>query len=293
MEHITAKTIISKSKSKVWFGCDYIMNIYRGCNHGCIYCDSRSECYHVDNFDQIRAKANANNIIAKELKSKRIKGVVATGAMSDPYNAFEKETQYTRGALKLIDQNQFGIAIATKSNLVTRDIDIIKSIARHSPVIVKMTITTFDDSLCKVLEPNVASTSERFDALRQLSDNGIFCGILLMPILPFINDNEENILNIVRKAKECNVKFIYGAFGVTLRTNQRDHYFEKLDILFPGLKQFYLKQYGHQYSCASPNAKKLYECFTKACQKYGILYKMSDIVHAYQKNYQEEPLTLF
>lgn len=294
MKFISAKTIISSySSNNSWFGNNYNMNIYKGCSHGCIYCDSRSECYKVDNFDEVRAKENALNIISKELKGKRKKGVIGTGAMSDPYNPLEKEYALTRGALELINTNGFGVSIATKSDLILRDIDLLKSIQSHSPVLVKITITTCDDELCKKIEPNVAVSSKRFHAIKELSKNGIFAGILLMPVLPFLEDNEENIRAIVNLAHESGAKFIYPTFGVTLRQNQRDWYFEKLDEKFLGIKQKYIKQFGNSYSCTSPKAKMLWSVFKMECEKRGILYKMKDIIYGYKDSYENTQLSLF
>lgn len=294
MKLIPAKTIISGyGKGSSWFGNNYNMNIYKGCCHGCIYCDSRSECYHVDNFDEVRAKENALAIIERELKSKRRKGVVGTGAMSDPYNSFEKKYRLTRGALSLIDTYRFGISIATKGALVTRDIDILKQIQQHSPVLIKITITTCDDELCSKIEPDAALSSERFAAIRELSDNGIFAGILLMPVLPFLEDDEKNISGIIRLAHENGAKFIYPAFGVTLRQNQRDWYFNKLDEHFPGLKQKYIRQYGNAYECHSQNSELLWQLFSRECDSCGILYKMEDIINGYKQGYGEAQLSMF
>lgn len=294
MEFIPAKTIVSGyMEENRWFGNNYNMNIYKGCCHGCIYCDSRSECYRVENFDEVRAKENALALIERELKSKRRTGVVGTGAMSDPYNPFEKQYMLTRGALELINKYKFGSAIATKSNLVTRDIDILKSIQIHSPVIVKITITSFDDELCKKIEPNVAVSSKRFSAIKELSENELFAGILMMPILPFLEDNEENIKNIITSAHESGAKFIYPAFGVTLRQNQRDWYYNKLDENFPGIKQKYINQFGNSYGCSSPNGNKLKQIFKALCKKYNMLYKMNDIIKEYKKGYDDKQLSIF
>lgn len=269
------------------------MNIYKGCCHGCIYCDSRSECYRVENFDEVRAKENALVLIERELKSKRRTGVVGTGAMSDPYNPFEKEYQLTRGALELVNKYGFGISIATKSDLITRDIEILKSIQTHSPVLLKITITAFDDELCKKVEPNVAISSQRFSAIKKLSENGLFAGILMMPILPFIEDYEENIINIIESAHESGAKFIYPAFGLTLRQNQRDWYFNQLDLKFPGLKKKYIEQFGNSYECHSTNAKALIPIFQNYCKEYNILYKMSDIIKSYKQGYSDKQLSIF
>lgn len=294
MEFIQAKTILSGYASgNSWFGTNYNINIYKGCCHGCIYCDSRSDCYRVENFDNVRAKENALTIIARELKAKRRTGVVGTGAMSDPYNPFEMKYRLTRGALELINANQFGAAIATKSELITRDIDILTAIAKHSPVLIKITITTADDELCRKLEPNVAVSSRRLAVIKELSNNGIFTGVLLMPVLPFLEDTEENIRAIVCLAAANGAKFIYPAFGVTLRQNQREWFYQKLDELFPALKQKYLRQFGNAYECRSPQANHLWQLFTKECNKAGILYKMQDIIRAYKKGYDDRQMSLF
>ena len=294
MDFIPAKTIISGyAENNSWFGANYNMNIYKGCSHSCIYCDSRSDCYRVDNFDKVRAKENALTIIERDLKSKRRKGVVGMGAMSDPYNYFEKEFKLTRGALEIINRLGFGVAIATKSDLITRDTDIIKEISRHSPVLIKFTITTADDALCKKIELNAPVSSLRFQAIHEMSQQGIFSGILLMPVLPFIEDNEENIGRIIELAHENGAKFIYPAFGVTLRENQRDWYYNKLDELFPGVKEKYIKTYGNSYECLSLKVKALWEFFQCKCNELGILYKMEEIIAAYKSPYRKEQLSLF
>jgi len=294
MEFVSAKTIISSyADNNHWFGHNYNMNIYKGCCHGCIYCDSRSECYRIDNFDIVRAKKDALALINKELKSKKRTGVIGTGAMSDPYNPLEKEYSLTRGALELINMHGFGVSIATKSSLITRDIDILKKIKSHSPVLVKITVTTCDDELCTKIEPNVVAASKRFSAIKELSDNGIFTGILLMPVLPFLEDNEENITGIVKLAHENGAKFIYPAFGVTLRQNQRDWYYKKLDENFSGIKQKYLQQFKNDYECRSPKAKELWKIFKRECDRFEILYKMNDIIQEYKKEYGGNQLSLF
>ena len=294
MEFISAKTIISGySENNSWFGNNYNMNIYKGCSHGCIYCDSRSECYRIDNFDNVRVKENALALIERELKSKRKKGVVGTGAMSDPYNPFEKEYQLTRGALELINHFGFGVSIATKSDLIVRDIDILREISKHSPVLVKITVTAAEDELCKKIEPYVTPSSKRFEAISELSKEGIFVGLLMMPILPFIEDTEENIGRIIELAQKSGAKFIYPAFGVTLRQNQRDWYYNKLDEIFPSEKEKYIKNYGSSYECRSLKSKELMSLFQYKCNRLGMLYKMNDIIMEYKKPYQTVQLTLF
>lgn len=297
MEFIPTKTIISSyNENPNWFGINYNMNIYKGCCHGCIYCDSRSSCYQIIDFDRVRIKENSIEIIRKELQSKRRKGVVGTGAMSDPYNPFEEKYELTRQALKLIDEYRFGIGIATKSDLITRDIDILKKIQSHSPVIVKMTITTFDDDLCKKIERKVCTSNKRFKAIKELSDNNIYTGILLMPLLPFINDNEENIKNIIKKAYECGAKFVFSyGLGVTLRTNQREYYFEQLRKIFPqqNLDETYMNTFGEVYENPSQNVNYLWKVFKEECEKYNILYKMEDIIDDYKSKYERSQISWF
>jgi DNA repair photolyase len=291
MEYISAKNIVSGyAENHHWFGANYNMNIYRGCCHGCIYCDSRSECYGIDDFDTVRAKADALSIIERNLKSKRRKGVVGMGGMSDPYNPNEYDSKLNRGALKLIDRYGFGAMIATKSDLVMRDIDVLQSIATLSPVLVKLTITTSDDKLSRIVEPHVCVSSRRFAAIKKLNDAGIYAGVLMMPILPFIEDNEHNILGIVHAAKQSGAQFIYGAFGMTLRTNQREYYYDKLDVHFPGLKGKYIKTYGDMYSCGSPKHRKLKRVFEAECRKLNIRTQMADIIDGYKKKYEVEQM---
>jgi DNA repair photolyase len=294
MEFIPAKNIVSgRNTQHQWFGVDYNMNIYKGCCHGCIYCDSRSECYQIKNFDTVRAKANALNIIDKNLASKRITGVVGSGGMSDPYNPFEEQYELTRGSLKLLDQYGFGCHISTKSDLVLRDIDILKSIMRHSPVLVMITITCADDALSKIIEPNVNVSSARFNALKTLSDHGIPCGVLLMPILPMINDTKENIASIVEKTAKSGAKYIFPAFGMTLRSNQRDYYYKKIDQHFAGLSDRYVRLFGDKYSCGSQKAGQLWHVFKTLCEKHDIAYKQKDIAKGYKSGYVFEQLSWF
>ncbi len=293
MDFIIAKTIVNKVKNSGWFGIDYNMNIYKGCCHGCIYCDSRSRCYQIENFDTVRAKKDSTEIINKELKGKIKKGVVGTGAMSDPYNPYEKKYELTREALKLIDKYGYGIAIDTKSNLITRDIDMLKSIKVHSPIITKISITTCDDRLSRIVEPNVSSSSERFDSIRKLSESGIYTGILMGPILPFIEDSEENIRGIIDLASDSGAKFINFHPGVTLRDNQREWYYDKLDESFPNLKYKYIQTYGYKYNCISPKYKNLLQIFKEECDKKNIIYKMEDIIEDYKNKYRTTQISLF
>ena len=294
MEFIKAKTILSKVKyGDEWYGVDYNMNLYRGCPHGCIYCDSRSNCYHIDNFDISKGKENAINILEKEL-SKNKRGIVGIGSMSDTYNPMEKTYEQTRNALKLIEKYNYGVSIDTKSDLILRDLDILKEINKKNKVIIKFTITTPKDKLSKIIEPNVCVSSKRLEAIKILTDNNIFTGIMLNPVLPFITDKEEDIKELVRLAHEHGVKFIHTYMGMTLRENQRDYYYDKLDKNFKGIKEKYIKYYKNNYICTVPNYKRLYKIFKEECDKYGILYNMEDIIKAYKKEIKEnEQISLF
>ena len=284
MEFIKAKTILTKVKNgNEWYGIDYNMNLYRGCPHGCIYCDSRSNCYHIENFDAVKGKENALDILENELSKKRTKGVVGIGAMSDTYNPQEIKYEQTRGALKLILKYGYGVSIDTKSDLILRDIDLLKEINSKNNVIIKFTITTPNDELSKIIEPNVCVSSKRLEAIKVLNDNGIFTGIMMNPVLPFITDREEDIKKLVGLASRNGAKFIHTYMGMTLRENQRDYYYDKLEKNFAGLKNKYINTYKNQYNCLVPNYKYLYKVFTEECDKYKILYKMEDIIKAYKK----------
>lgn len=295
MKYIKAKTILTKvNHGDEWYGVDYNMNLYRGCPHRCIYCDSRSNCYHIDNFDIVRGKENALYILENELSKKREKGIIGIGAMSDTYNPLELEFEQTRGALKLISKYDFGVSIDTKSDLILRDIDLLKEINAKNNVIIKFTITTPKDELSRLIEPNVCVSSKRLQAIKKLSDNGIFVGIIMNPVLPFITDKESDIKELVRLASINGAKFIHTYMGMTLRENQRDYYFEQLDKHFIGAKEKYIKYYGDRYNCLVPNYRKLYKVFTDECDKYGILYNMEDIIKAYKKEIKSnEQMTLF
>ncbi|WP_124066814.1 radical SAM protein [Clostridium sp. E02] len=295
MEYIPAKTIVTKTKDTKWFGIDYNMNIYKGCSHGCIYCDSRSDCYRIDRFDTIRVKEEALQIIRDELRRKVKTGVIGTGSMSDPYNPLERDLKMTRHALELIEAYGFGVAIATKSDLLKRDIDVLMGIMERSPVLCKITVTTADDKLASHIEPHVSLPSARLETIGRLRENGIFAGILLMPVLPFLEDNEDNIRSVIKEAHHAGANFIYPAFGMTLRNNQREWYFDRLKEQFPeqDLVTEYIKVYGNRYQCTSLRAKKLWQVFAQECERYQILYRMDDIIHSYKKRYKVTQLSLF
>ena len=235
METVPAKHLLHRNRSTEWFGTDHTMNLYRGCCHGCLYCDSRSDCYRIEGFDTVRVKADALRIFRDDL-------------------AFEKDLELTRHALELMDAYSCGAAIATKSPLITRDMDILASIQAHSPVICKLTITTADDGLAARLEPHAPPPSRRLAALGELSGAGLFAGVLLMPVLPFLEDSEEGVLAVVEGAARAGARFIYPAFGVTMRQGQREYFLDGLERAFPGqgLKERYLRRIGGRYWCASP-----------------------------------------
>ncbi len=295
MEKIKTKTIMTKSdQGDRWFGIDYHMNLYKGCNFGCIYCNSRCESYHIDNFDVIRTKENALTILEDELKSKGLKGVVSFGTLSDPYNNEEEKLELTRGALQLIKKYGFGVSIDTKSELILRDIDLLKEIAQANSVIIKISITTPDDALAKKIEPKVPSSSRRFEIIRQMSLNGIYAGILLHPVLPFLTDNEESIKAIIERGREVGTKFIYTKMGMTLRTNQRDYYYAALDQLYPGLKEDYIAVYGKKHICNTLQYRHLMELFLNKCSEYHILTDMDSIIADYKKIVpRNEQISLF
>jgi DNA repair photolyase len=285
MDEIYAKTIIQKNKPSMtgWFYHDYNMNLYRGCSHGCIYCDSRSLCYGIDDFDLIKPKKDAIKILESQLISKRKQGIVGMGSMSDPYNPLEKKLELTRSALKLFKKYGYGTSIITKSNLITRDIDILKEINQYQSVLVSITITTADPLQQKLIEPYSSTTIERFEAIKLLNENGIKAGICLMPILPFINDSLENLEQLIELASKYKVNHIFPGFGMSLRDRQRDYYYKYLDKYYPGKKELYIKTFGDAYSCSSPNAKQLNNLLEKKCAEKNILYKMIDINTSFLK----------
>ena len=291
---IEAKTLLTKiKKGNHWFGYDYNMNLYRGCLHGCIYCDSRSECYEVGEFEEVKVKGNALELLEKELRSKRNRGIIGMGSMSDPYNPYENKYQLTKKSLELMERFKYGVFIITKSNLVLRDKDILKRVDKNAKAVVGITITCSDDVLSKVIEPKVSSSSERFKSISELNEAGIDTGILLMPILPFINDTEENIRGIVKQASKSKAKFIYPFFGITLRDKQREFYYDNLEKSFPGLKDKYIHRYGNNYSCESDKSKELYKLLARLCEEENILYRMEDINELFVIRNEYEQMSLF
>ena len=267
MHFVGAKGILTDS------GGHYGMNIYRGCTHGCIYCDSRSRCYQFTHpFEDIEVKQNAPNLLEKALKSKRKKCMIGTGAMSDPYMHCEENLRLTRKCLEIILENDFGVAIQTKSDRILRDIDLLAKINRSANCVVQMTLTTYDDDLCRILEPNVCITKRRIEVLEEMRKNGIPTIVWLTPILPFINDTEDNVTAILNECVRVGVKGIINfGMGLTLREGDREYYYAALDRHFPGMKEQYIKRYGNAYELPSPNAKELMGLFQRICKEKGML----------------------
>ena len=274
------------------------MNIYRGCTHGCIYCDSRSVCYNMPHdFEDVLVKANAPTLLEAALKGKRKKIMVGMGSMSDPYMHCEKELLHTRKCLEIVDRYGFGFTLITKSDLVLRDLDLIKSINSKSKAVVQMTLTTFDENLCHILEPNVATTKQRFDALLKLKEAGIPTVVWLCPILPFINDTEENLRGILNLCIKAGVKgIICFDMGLTLREGNREFFYQKLDRHFPGMKEKYIQAFGDSYYCTSPANQQLMKIFRSVCNENGIMYNNDEIfeyLHTFEEKSESQQLTLF
>lgn len=263
MHYVKAKGILSANNG---------MNLYRGCVHGCIYCDSRSKCYGMEHpFEDIEVKENAIDLLESALIRKRSRCMIGTGAMTDPYIPLEEELCHVRKALELIERYGYGFTVITKSARILRDLDILKRINDKTKCVVQMTLTTADDELCRLIEPNVSVTSERFDALLKFRDAGIPTVVWLCPILPFINDTEENIEKLLRMCAEAKVHgVICFGMGLTLREGNREYFYRQLDRSFPGLKERYVRTYGERYSVESPNSEKLMKLFYAKCREFGI-----------------------
>ena len=269
MHFVDAKGILTSSGGRCG------MNIYRGCTHGCIYCDSRSKCYQFTHpFEDIEVKQNAPQLLEKALKSKRKKCMIGTGAMSDPYMHCEEELGLTRKCLEIIRDNEFGLAIQTKSDRILRDIDLLTEINQNAKCVVQMTLTTYDDELCSILEPNVCNTKRRIEVLEKMQERRIPTIVWLTPILPFINDTVENVTSILNECVRVGVKGVIDfGMGLTLREGDREYYYAALDKHFPGVKDRYIKRYGNAYEIPSPNENELYKCFRSICKDNGIMYK--------------------
>ena len=249
------------------------MNLYRGCAHQCIYCDTRSACYEIEDFDhEVLVKKNALDLLEKELAGKRVKGAIGLGSMNDPYQPVEAERRLTRSALERIARHGFPVHVLTKSDLVLRDLDLLRQIPH---AVVSLTVTTTDDALATLVEPFAPRPSARLRALRTLAEAGIGTRIALMPVLPFIEDSEENVRAIVEAGRGVGVKAIVASFGMTLRDRGRDHYYRKLDLHFPGLRERYQAAFGVRYVCPSPNAARLDRLFRGLCQRHGIATRVT------------------
>lgn len=280
MHLVTAKGILSPKNG---------MNLYRGCSHGCIYCDSRSRCYHMEHaFEDIEVKENAIELLEQALAHKRKKCMIGTGSMTDPYIPLEMELGNVRKALQLVYEYGFGFTVITKSDRILRDLDLLRKINDKTKCVVQMTLTTCDEALCRKIEPNVSTTKERFAVLKRLRDEGIPTVVWLSPILPFLNDTEENISGILDMCVKAEVRGIlcFG-MGLTLREGNREYFYEQLDRLFPGLKEKYIKTYGNRYEVESPRGSCLMSLFHQRCSEKGIMHHNGEIFQ-YLQTFEEK-----
>lgn len=289
MHFVDAKGILSAGNG---------MNLYRGCTHGCIYCDARSKCYgFTHDFEDIEVKQNAPQLLERALRSKRKKCMIGTGAMCDPYMPCEEKLELTRRCLELIDFYGFGLAIQTKSDRILRDLELLKSINRKTKCVVQMTLTTYDEELCRILEPQVCTTKRRFEVLQILKENNIPTVVWLSPILPFINDTKENIEGILKYCAEAEVYgIICFGMGLTLREGNREYYYAALDRHFPGLRSEYQRKYGYRYELASDRHPELMGLFHETCKKHRIesdIDKIFSYLHEFPENKGYEQLSLF
>lgn len=289
MHYVTAKGILSSSNG---------MNLYRGCTHGCIYCDSRSHCYHIDHvFEDIEVKENALILLEDALRRKRKKCMIGTGSMTDPYIPLEKSLKNVQKALLLAEKYGFGFTLITKSASVLRDLEILKRINEKTKCVVQMTLTTYDEKLCRQLEPNVSTTRERVEALKKFRDAGIPTVVWLCPILPFINDTEENLRGILDYCIEAGVYGIINfGMGLTLREGNREYFYAQLDKLFPSMKEKYIQCYGNQYIIPSPNEEKLMKIFHQVCEENNILHdneKIFEYLGAFEEKQENVQLSVF
>lgn len=272
VREIEAKTLLASSKRPdPWFGLKYTMNLYRGCQHRCIYCDSRSLCYGIEDFDgEVLVKANALELLRRALARKRIKGYIGTGSMNDPYMPLERTLRVTGQALEIIAEFGFPVHVLTKSDLVLRDADILQAIQQRTSAVVSFTITTPDDALARQVEPGAPSPSARFRAMAALAGQGIRTGVVLMPVLPFLEDKPEAIAEIVERAHDCGAAHVIPSFGMTLRDRQRTHYYQELDRLFPGLSERYRQAFGERYTAPAAGAARLEGLFEELINRYNL-----------------------
>ena len=288
MHFVTAKTILTP----------HSMNIYRGCSHGCIYCDSRSKCYQFTHaFEDIEVKQNAPELLETALSKKRKRCMIGTGSMSDPYIPLEKELGLMRRCLEIIDRYNFGAALITKSDLVLRDLDILTRINNKTKAVVQMTLTTADDQLCKIIEPGVCPTSRRFEVLQACHDAGIPTVVWFSPLLPFINDTRENIDGIIDYCVRSGVKaIICFGIGLTLREGNREYFYAALDRAaardprFEGMKERYQKTFGYSYLIDSPHERELMFYLSQQCRRNNIMLGTDSVFKWMEEFPQKDPL---
>lgn len=274
VNYIETKSILSRLRSKDnYFGIAYNMNLYRGCQHGCIYCDTRSNCYRIGDISRVSVKKNALELLEAELATGRGKATIGTGSMNDPYMPLERQMNMTRGALELIAKYRFPVHVITKGTLVTRDADLLQDINRTYAA-VSFTVTTADDDLASKLEPGAPLPSARFEAMKELAEQGIYSGVTLMPVLPFINDSIEDIAEVVEKAADAGASYIIPMFGVTLRKGSRDYFYKRIENIFPKMSKRYRTYFADRYECISPNAHYLNEAFYNKIETLGIASQM-------------------
>lgn len=286
MHFITVKNILTSNGGTG-------INVYRGCTHGCIYCDSRSLCYKTPvPFEDIEVKENAVELLRSSLSKKRKRMMIGTGSMCDPYIPIEKELKITRGCLEAICDYDFGASVLTKSDLVLRDFDLLEKINRKTKAVLQMTLTTADENLCRIIEPNVCTTSRRFEVLMEAKKSGIPTVVWMCPFLPYINDTWENISSILDMCIRAGVKgiMLFGV-GLTLREGNREYFYKNLSENFPGLKEKYIRSFGSSYEIASIKQPELLALIDSTCRKNGILSRADD-VFGYLNSFEEREIQL-
>ena len=283
MHYVQAKSILSTRNG---------MNLYRGCTHGCIYCDSRSACYQMDHaFEDVAVKVNAPELLDEALRRKRRRCMIGTGAMSDPYLPLEEKLGLTRKCLEIIHKHGFGLSILTKSDRILRDLDLLKAINERAKCVVQMTLTTFDEDLCRALEPNVCTTRRRFQVLEIMREAGIPTVVWLSPVLPFLNDTRENLLGILDYCFRAQVKgVVCFGMGTTIRDGDREYFYAALDRHFPGMKERYIRSFGNRYECLSPHHRELMDLFSRECESHGVLHQVPavfDFLNQFPEPYEQ------